>query len=142
MDRAMGERRKSEVNLLDLIPERMIEFEVDESRIVTVLAPRFRNRLMKRLLDPRLKNPCLKVKLDDIGSEVWLLCDGKRNVKEIAELLREKFKERIESCYDRLGVFFSQLENARFISYANLEECLKAPRPQPPQPESTRRSPR
>jgi hypothetical protein len=124
----MGDRRRSEVNLLDLIPERVIEFEVDEARIVTVLAPRFRNRLMKRLFEPRLNSRHIRVKLDDIGSEVWLLCDGRRNVKEIADTLEDKFKERVAPCHDRLGVFFRQLEMARFISYANLDECLKARR--------------
>jgi hypothetical protein len=122
----MRDRRRSEVNLLDLIPERIIEFEVDEACIVTILAPRFRNRLMKLLFAQRLSSRHIKVKLDDIGSEVWLLCDGTRNVKEIAELLTEKFKERIEPCHDRLGVFFQQLEMARFISYKNLGQCLKA----------------
>jgi ribosome recycling factor len=73
-----------------------------------------------------IKNIAIKVKLDDMGSEVWLLCDGTRNVKEIAELLKEKFKERIEPCHDRLGIFFQQLEMARFISYKNLGQCLKA----------------
>jgi hypothetical protein len=121
----MGNRRKSEVNLLDLIPERTAEFEIDEGRIVTILAPRFRNRLMKRLFALRGSSGCIRVKLDDIGSEVWLLCDGQKSVKEIADPLREKFKERIEPCYERLGVFFQQLETARFISYVNLDECLK-----------------
>jgi len=124
----MGKTAKVEVNLLDLIPRRIAEYEVDDARIVTVLVPRFGNRIMKRLFEPRLKRPFHRIKLDDIGSEVWLLCDGSRNVGEIAELMREKFKERIEPCYDRLGLFFRQIERARFVAYSNLEERLKAHR--------------
>ena len=122
----MGGPKRSEVNLLDLIPRRIVEYEIDDERIVTVLMPRFRNRVMKRLFEPRLKRPFLKVKLDDVGSEVWLLCDGTRNVREIADTLRERFGSRIEPCHDRLGLFFQQLERARFIHYGNLDECLKA----------------
>jgi hypothetical protein len=125
MSEAMGQRGKMEVNLLELVPRRIAEHTIDESGIVTVLMPRFRNRLMKRLFDPRGKNPHIRIKLDDIGSEVWLLCDGARNVGEIAGLMKEKFKERIEPCYDRIGVFFRQLESARFIVYTNLEDRLK-----------------
>jgi len=117
--------RAIEVNLLELVPSRIVNFELRESNLVTILAPRFRNGIFKKLFQPRLKKPFLKVDLDEIGSEVWLLCDGKRNIKEIGERLKEKFAERIEPCYERLSIFFKQLENARFIEFINLEECLK-----------------
>ncbi|HVO76412.1 MAG TPA: PqqD family protein, partial [Candidatus Bathyarchaeia archaeon] len=81
----------------------------------------FKNRIMKHLFLPRHKSPNIKIQLDEIGSEVWLFCDGKRTVGEIAELAKEKFQERIEPCHERLGVFFRQLERARFIAYVNLE---------------------
>jgi hypothetical protein len=122
----MSNRTRSEVNLLDLIPERTVHFEVDNSRIVTVLAPRFKNRFLKRLLVRAGREESIRVTLDDIGSEVWLLCDGARNVGEIGDLLRGKFRERVEPCYERLRIFFQQLESARFIAFSNLEQCLKA----------------
>ena len=103
----------------------MVDYDVGDDSLVTLKSPRFRNRLMRRWLQPRLKRPFLKVKLDEIGSRVWLLCDGRKNVKEIASLLREEFKDGIEPCYDRLGLYFQQLERERFICYENLEECLK-----------------
>jgi hypothetical protein len=125
----MGKTGKAEVNLLQLVPRRIAEHETDDAGIVTVLMPRFRNRIMKALFEPRHKSPYIKIKLDEVGSEVWLLCDGKRTVREIAELLRDKFRERIEPCYDRLGLFFRQLESARFIAYTNLDEHVKASGP-------------
>ena len=123
-----GKKRDStiEVNLLELVPSRTVDFELRESNLVTILAPRFKNGIFKKLFQPRLKKPFLKVDLDEIGSEVWLLCDGKRNIREIGERLKEKFAERIEPCYERLSIFFKQLENARFIEFVNLKECLKA----------------
>ena len=128
----MAKRTRANVNLLDLVPRRIVEHEIDEARLVTVLMPRFTNRFMQRLLVPRYRSRHIKIKLDEIGSEVWLLCDGTRNVGQIAALMREKFNEAIEPCNDRLAVFFRQLEQAHFISYTNLEECLNAPRAQRP----------
>jgi hypothetical protein len=122
-------KKRREANLLDLVPERIGDFETSEDGFVTLLMPRFRNRFMRRLVEPRLapERRRFKLKLDDIGTEVWLLIDGKRSVRDIAQSLRERFGERIENqCYERLGTFFQQLERGRFISYANLEECLKA----------------
>lgn len=122
----LRKKKNLEVNLLDLIPRQMVEYEVDDTKLVTLLAPRFKNKLLKKWLKPRMKQPYLKVKLDEIGSAVWLLCDGQRNVKEITTVLREQFQEKIEPCYERLGVFFQQLEQTGLICYENLEECRKA----------------
>jgi len=122
----MGKCKQPDVNLLDLVPRRIVEHEIDEARLVTVLMPRFKNRLLKRLFESRHKSPFIRINLDEIGSEVWLLCDGRRNIGEIAVSMKEKFQERIEPCNDRLAVFFKQLEQAHFISYTNLEERLKA----------------
>jgi hypothetical protein len=119
-------KKRAEINLLDLIPAVTVGFESNKSRIVTILAPRFHNRLVRRFLGPGLGSSCFKVTLDEIGSEVWLLCDGKRTIKEIGESVRARFQEKVEPCYDRLAVFFRQLEDARFISFVNLEERLKA----------------
>jgi hypothetical protein len=126
----MGKGKKKtkarEVNLLDLIPQRTAEYKVDDdTNLVTILAPRLKNKLLKKLLESRLKNPMLKIKLDEIGSAVWLQIDGRRNVKEIGTVLRERFKEKIEPCFDRLGLFFQQLEHQRFIIYLNLEACRR-----------------
>ncbi len=115
---------ESEVNMLELVPERLVDHEEDDGDVITLLSPRFKSRLMKKLLESRLKNRFLKVKLDEIGSSVWLLCDGHRSIGEIGEMMRERFGDKIEPCYDRLSVFFSQLEISRFIRYSNLEELL------------------
>lgn len=116
-------RKKGEINLLELIPCRMIEYDMNEDVIVTLKAPRFKSNFMRKWLQPRLKRPFLRVELDEIGSSVWMLCDGNRKVRDIAEVVQKRFGDKIEPCYDRLGSFFQQLEHARFISYSNLEEC-------------------
>jgi len=115
-------RKRREINLLDLVPIPIIGHEVGDAGIVTLRAPRFKSRFMRRWLLPRLKRPFFKVELDDIGSAFWLLCDGERNVREIARIMHVRFEERIEPCYDRMGMFFQQLDGARFITYTNLDK--------------------
>jgi hypothetical protein len=120
-----GRRKKEiepEINLLELVPERIVQSETGDDGIVTVLGPRFKSVFMKRLVSSRLKNPYFKVKLDEIGTTVWDNIDGERNIGEIAEILKEKFGESIEPCNDRLAIFFSQLELSRYIRYRNVEE--------------------
>ncbi len=124
----MKQKKKKpiEINFLDLIPRCLIEYEISDEKLVTLLTPRFGNRLLKKLLEPRLKNRFLKIKLDEIGSAAWLLCDGTRDIKTIGRNLQERFAEQIEPCYERLDIYFRQLEGSKFICYSNLEECRMA----------------
>jgi hypothetical protein len=122
----MARRRKDDrpvVNLLDLVPERKIDFEVIDEERVVLLAPRFRLRWLRRIFEPRMKNPFVRVRLDEVGSAVWLACDGKTNVGRIASLLRDRFGEKIEPCHDRLAMFLHGLERGRLLDFPNLEEC-------------------
>jgi hypothetical protein len=122
----MAKKSKVDVNLLELVPRRIAEHEIDGEGIVTILMQRFRNRYLERLFVPRFRSKYIRINLDEIGSEVWLLCDGRRSVGEIAAAMRERFEERVEPCADRLAIFFGQLQRAHFIEYANLEQRLKA----------------
>ena len=119
-------RKKSgptpDVNLLELVPEQLVDSTRDDEGIVTILGPRFKTGFMKNLIGSRMKSPYFKIALDDIGTAVWENIDGTRNIGEIAEILKEKFGEKIEPVNDRLAMFFTQLEMSRFILYSNLEE--------------------
>jgi len=116
------QKRSPDINLLELIPERIVGSETGEDGLVTIQAPRFHNRVLKRLIEPRLKRPHMMLRLDEIGTAVWEQIDGERNVREIGAILREAFGDKIEPCHDRLAVFFTQLELSQFIRYRNLEE--------------------
>ena len=123
-----------DVNLLELVPEQLVESTRDDEGIVTILGPRFKTGFMTRLIGNRLKTQHFKIALDDIGATVWENIDGTKNIGEIAEILKAKFGERIEPVNDRLAIFFTQLEMSRFILYSNLEE-IKARRDQSDTPE-------
>lgn len=94
-------------------------WETDEDGLVTLLKPKFRNKLLIRHLLPRMRNPHFKIKLDDIGSFFWTNCDGRRAVREIGELHKQKFGERVEPLYERISQFLQTLQRNRFITFKN-----------------------
>jgi hypothetical protein len=109
-----------EVNLLELIPEQNIRSEKTEDELYILLKPKYRHPWMVKHILPRLKNPHFKIKLDDTGSFIWGLCDGRRTVKEISAKLKLKFGDKVEPLYERLGAFFQNLEKNKFITFKNL----------------------
>jgi hypothetical protein len=109
------------VNLLDLVPVRRIPFDRDARGQVVLAIPRYgRNRLGK-WLERRLGKGPIRVRLDEVGSAVWELCDGRRDVAEIGRAVEERFGERIEPVYDRLALFLKQLERWGSIGWAHRE---------------------
>lgn len=96
------------LNLLDLIPVRLQEWELTPDNQVIILVPKFTSRFLRTWLLPRLKHPYIRIKLDSYGSEVWRNCDGKTSVASIARILQQKFGEKIEPVYDRLAIFIRQ----------------------------------
>jgi hypothetical protein len=105
-----------EVNLLDLVPIRGMRWETDAEGLVTLLKPKFNNKLLVRYLLPLMRKPHFKIKLDDIGSFFWMNCDGRRNIREIGELHTQRFGERVEPLYERISQFLQTLQRNRFIT--------------------------
>jgi hypothetical protein len=109
-----------EINLLALIPEIKIQFEESDDGRITLLKPKFKNKLLVKYIIPRINKPNYKIKLDRFGSFVWKQCNGKNTVGQIGNLLKEKFQDDIEPVYDRLAVFIQSLASHKFIKYINL----------------------
>jgi hypothetical protein len=119
----MKENINKQINLLELIPRRNIEYETRDNELISLLTPRFRNRFLVKYLQPHLKNRYFRVDLDEIGSFVWRLCDGTRTAGEIADDMSEHFGDEIEPVMERLRLFFGQLEKLNYIEFINIEEC-------------------
>jgi hypothetical protein len=78
------------------------------------------NRIAQKLFRKPRKS---RIELDDFGSFVYLQMDGKKNVYEIAQAVREKFGEKAEPLYERLSRFVKILHDEHYIVYVNkLEE--------------------
>lgn len=102
-------------NLLELIPVRNTAwFKTDDGK-ATLVVPRFRSRFGRKFCKLIKKPLGIHIKLDEFGSTVWLLCNGKNTVKTIGKVLRHKYGSEIEPVYERIGKFLRQLEDYRFI---------------------------
>ncbi|MDF9866813.1 hypothetical protein OKW22_000368 [Bacilli bacterium PM5-3] len=94
-----------------------LEYETNDQGIVTILIKqdhkiqKFFRRLKAKI--PEYK----KIELDEKSSFVFNLIDGKRTIKEIGELVDEKFKEQAHPLYENLLLFLNHIEvNSKYIS--------------------------
>ncbi len=108
------------VNFLELKPLRKREWEDIGDGRVAVFQPRFFNNLAKKYIEPLLKRPTVKVRLDREGTFTWMLCDGSRTMAEIGEMFKQEFS--CEDAIERLQSFMQYLERCEMIEFANLEE--------------------
>ena len=107
--------KKQQPNYLEMIPVRNpeITWTTDEEGIVTL---EIENKgLANRIAQKLLKKPKVTyIHLDENGSFVWPLIDGKRSVMDIAALVEEHFGEKAHPLYERLVRFFQILESYKF----------------------------
>lgn len=115
-----AKKPKMQVNFLDLVPERTMEWETTEEGRVQILIPKFGKNPVGAWIGRRLRKPYIKIRLDEIGSAVWNACDGQNAVRQIAAMLENQFGDEIKPAYDRLSEFFKQLEYNKFIRWKNL----------------------
>lgn len=108
---------KEKTNLLDIIPFRCSHVTTGKEGDCTVIAfPRFRYAWMRRWLLPKGMSPDVHVRLEEHGTAVWELIDGKRTVREIIEKLAEHFPQ--EANYElRITTYIYQLQKDRLISF-------------------------
>ena len=108
--------KEKEKNLLDLIPEKIIEGEINpETGLIVIKKLKYKNVFLKKYLIPRMPNPYYRIKLDSFGSFIWNNIDGKKRVSEIAEKLGNEFGEKVQPVYERVGMFIKSLLENRFI---------------------------
>ncbi len=110
-------KNQTQINLLHLVPVQNTKCETREDGLVVLFKPKFANSILVKYLLPLMKQPYYKIKLDDIGSFFWSKCDGIRTVKEIAELHKKKFEDRVEPLYDRIAHFLASLEKNHLIIF-------------------------
>lgn len=110
-------KNNKEQNLLDFVPIRKIErFTTDDNGVITLEIENkgFYNRIAQKLF----KKPKITyIHLDEMGSFVWPLIDGERNITEIGVFVKEHFGDKAEPLYPRLAQYFKILESYRFIEY-------------------------
>ena len=119
---------KKDINFLELIPVKNIKWEKREGGLIVLLKPKFKNKFFVKYFLHKMKRPFFRIKLDEIGSYVWELCNEQNTVFEIGEKLKERFGEKIEPVYERLSLFLKQLEKGECIKF-KLKEDRERPAP-------------
>ncbi len=107
----------SKKNLLEFVPQRTIErFSVDEKGIVTLEVEN--KGVFNRIAQKLFKKPKISyIHLEEIGSFVWPLIDGKTNITDLGIKVKEHFGEKAEPLYPRLAKYFEILKNYHFIEF-------------------------
>ena len=116
------ERKKilKSTNTLDLTPIKLYSDKKDEEGAVTVIVPKFKNKIAVKLISPKLKSDHFKIKLDKFGSEVWTMMNGKIKVEQIIRNLKKKFGDDIQQEEERTTKFIFQLYEQGFISFKEI----------------------
>ena len=117
----MRKRKNPEAgqNYLEKIPARAagIDWKTDDAGIVTLEIPNtgWANRIAQKLFHrPKIS----LVHLDEFGSYVWPLIDGKQDIIAIGAQVKEHFGEKAEPLYPRLAQFVKILDSYHFVSWS------------------------
>lgn len=61
-----------------------------------------------------------EIEMDKFSSFIFLLIDGEKTVREIGEIIEEKFGEEIKPLYERLLLFLNHIDvNCNYIEKIN-----------------------
>ena len=105
-------------NYLEGIPFRNPDIEwkkVDGEKVTLEIK---NTGLFNRIAQKFFKRPKISyVHLDEMGSFVWPLIDGEKNLIEIGECVKEYFGEKAEPLFERLAKYFQILESYNFIKF-------------------------
>ncbi len=108
--------KKNSKNYLEFVPIRNIERFSEENGVITL---EIENKgVFNRIAQKLLKKPKISyIHLDEMGSFVWPLIDGERNITDIGVFVKEHFGEKAEPLYERLAKYFKVLESYGFVEF-------------------------
>ncbi len=105
-------------NYLERIPIKRegLEWSQDEQGAVTLSVENtgFFNKVAQKLFK---KPPITYVHLDENGSFVWSIIDGKKDIIRLGEEVKAKFGDAAEPLYPRLAKFFQILDSYGFVEW-------------------------
>lgn len=102
-------------NFLDLIPAYNNNWDTAEDGRIYLLVPRWKNKLMKKIMLRFGRSEFVKVYFDQTGTKVWAKIDGKRTIGQIGADMELEKDETEEQKYNRLGQFFGILARNKFV---------------------------
>ena len=113
----MRKKKVIEENFLDKIPTHKegLAFSTDDNGIVTLEMEN--TGVMNKIAQVVLRKPKISyIHLEEFGSFIWPLIDGKTDIHEIGEKVQEHFGEKAHPLYERLATYFQILERYGFVT--------------------------
>lgn len=108
-------KKAQKENLLEKIPFRNpnIVWNIVEEKVTLEIENKgIANKIAQKLF----KKPKVSfIHLDEMGSFLWPLFDGKTNILDLGKLVQEKFGENANPLYERLSKYISILKSYGFI---------------------------
>lgn len=96
-------------------PEK-IAWHADEEGIITLDIEN--TGVFNRIAQKLFKKPKVShIHLDKMGSFVWPLLDGEKDIVALGILVKEHFGEEAEPLYERLAKYFQILDSYSFIEW-------------------------
>ncbi len=105
-------------NYLEKIPliSNKIDWILEDNGLVTISIEN--KGIFNRIFQILFKKPKISyIHLDEFGSNVWQLIDGKRDIIQIGKMFEEKFGNEVNPLYERLAKFFQILSSYGFICW-------------------------
>ena len=103
----------------------MMEYQTKEDGTIDILLPRFKNNYWREIYRNSKKGEYIFIHLDHLGSSIWSLIDGIKNVEKICLQMKEEHTDKlqpIEETEKRVTQFLSLLYQQRYISFKQLLE--------------------
>ncbi len=100
----------------------LVDWEMDDNGIITIIYTKnfgkFERWLHKKIGGPsRIRRP-----LDEPGSRMWSMCDGRHTIMEICAVIDKEFKEEMDPVFRKVRMFLEQLLILNLIVLESKEE--------------------
>ena len=117
----MKTNSRNKNNFLEYIPQIKHQNYVIDKKQVKLLFEH--NGPIEAIVQKVFKKPRVTdVALDELGSAAWLYIDGKRNVRDIGQMICQCNQQDKETIYKRLSIFLGHLYRQKWISFSNQGE--------------------
>ena len=111
-------KSKQNENFLKKIPCHKIGLNWSKDDDGSVTLEKENKGLANRIAQKLIKKPRISyIHLEKMGSFIWPLIDGNRNIIEIGELVKEHFGDDAEPLYERLSQYLKTLAMHNFITF-------------------------
>ena len=112
-----NDKKDSGANYLDRIPVYLPSLDWSEENGIVTLHKENKG-LFNKIAQMLFKKPKIShIHLDEFGSFVWLLIDGKTDLTDLGPKVSEHFGDKAEPLYPRLAKFFQILDSYGFIGW-------------------------